>query len=139
MAPRQRCLAPLVLLLAVLCFSSSVPAAQAGRRSLQQSDALSNSNGCLATIPKCEQGACATRNIMGVAKWVCLRCLANYQPVVTSDGQDNIVQCGEWRRVCAVCAPAAAPVHWPPTLPPHHHAPHRPAHTHNRSVPQGHL
>jgi hypothetical protein len=59
-------------------------------------DALSNSNGCLPTIPKCESGACATRNVMGTARWVCLRCMANYQPVVTSDGQDNIVQCGEF-------------------------------------------
>jgi hypothetical protein len=98
MAPR-RSLALVALLLPVL-LSSSVPAAQAARRSLQQTDAPSNSNGCLATIPKCEQGACATRNIMGVAKWVCLRCMANYQPVVTSDGQDNIVQCGECRAGC---------------------------------------
>lgn len=33
---------------------------------------------------------------MGAARWVCLRCLSNYQPVVTADGQDNIVQCGEF-------------------------------------------
>jgi hypothetical protein len=33
---------------------------------------------------------------MGVAKWVCLRCLSNYLPVVDASGQDNIVQCGEW-------------------------------------------
>jgi hypothetical protein len=65
------------------------------RRSLQQTDALSNSDGCLASIPKCEPGTCATRNVLGVARWVCLRCLANYEAVVTTDGQDNIVQCGE--------------------------------------------
>jgi hypothetical protein len=58
-------------------------------------DALSNSNGCLATIPKCEAGACATRNIMGVARWACLRCSGNYEPVVDASGQDNIIQCGE--------------------------------------------
>jgi len=68
--------------------------ATADARQLAQ-DALSNSNGCLATIPKCEQGACATRNVMGVARWVCLRCLANYEPVVDASGQDNILQCGE--------------------------------------------
>lgn len=34
----------------------------------------------------------------GVARWVCLRCLANYAPVVDSSGQDNIVQCGELTR-----------------------------------------
>jgi hypothetical protein len=62
----------------------------------QGGDPLSNSNGCLGTIPKCEQGACATRNVMGVARWVCLRCLANYEPVVDASGQDNILQCGEW-------------------------------------------
>jgi len=67
------------------------------KRTLFQSDALSNSNGCLATIPKCEQGACATRNIMGTARWVCLRCMANYEPVVDGSGQDNIIQCGEYR------------------------------------------
>ncbi len=69
--------------------------ASSDARQLAQ-DALSNSNGCLDTIPKCEQGACATRNIMGVARWVCLRCLANYEPVVDASGQDNILQCGEW-------------------------------------------
>jgi hypothetical protein len=63
-------------------------------RSLQQEDSLSNSNGCLASIPKCEPGACVVRNVMGVARWACLRCLANYQPVVDASGQDNIVQCG---------------------------------------------
>jgi hypothetical protein len=68
--------------------------ASADARQLAQ-DALSNSNGCLGTIPKCEQGACATRNVMGVARWVCLRCLANYEPVVDASGQDNILQCGE--------------------------------------------
>jgi hypothetical protein len=83
----------LVALLAVLAFSA------ADARQLAQ-DALSNSNGCLATIPKCEQGACATRNIMGVARWVCLRCLANYEPVVDGSGQDNIVQCGEFFQDC---------------------------------------
>jgi len=78
-----------VALLAVLAFSA------VDARQLAQ-DALSNSNGCLATIPKCEEGACATRNIMGVARWVCLRCLANFEPVVDTSGQDNIVQCGEF-------------------------------------------
>ena len=65
-------------------------------RHLTQQDALSNSNGCLATIPKCEPGACATRNVMGVARWVCLRCMANYDPVIDASGQDNILQCGKW-------------------------------------------
>ena len=46
-AAMQRCLA----LVAVFSVLLSVPAAQAGR-ALQQ-DALSNSNGCLGTIPKC--------------------------------------------------------------------------------------
>lgn len=82
------------LLLALLvCFSA--PSHVAAKRTLQQSDALSNSNGCLDTIPKCEAGACATRNIMGTARWVCLRCMSNYAPVVDSSGQDNIVQCGK--------------------------------------------
>jgi hypothetical protein len=53
------------------------------------------SNGCLAIIPKCEHGAYATENVMGVARWICLRCMANYQPVVNTSGQDNILQCGE--------------------------------------------
>jgi hypothetical protein len=66
----------------------------ADARQLTQ-DALSNSNGCLPTIPKCESGACATRNIMGNAKWVCLRCQGGYEPVVDASGQDNIIQCGE--------------------------------------------
>lgn len=57
-------LSTLVLLLA--------PASAAARRPLQQ-DALSNSDGCLGAIPKCEPGACATRNVLGVARWVCLR------------------------------------------------------------------
>lgn len=69
-------------------------------------DALSNSNGCLDTIPKCEQGACATRNIMGVARWVCLRCLANYEPVVDASGQDNILQCGECKPGSSASLPA---------------------------------
>jgi hypothetical protein len=64
------------------------------QRALLQSDAISNSNGCLPSIQKCEPGACATRNIMGTARWVCLRCLANYEPVVDSSGQQNIIQCG---------------------------------------------
>jgi len=76
-----------VALLATLAVSCSA-------RQLTQ-DALSNSNGCLATIPKCEPGACATRNVMGVARWVCLRCMANYEPVIDASGQDNILQCGE--------------------------------------------
>lgn len=66
-------------------------------RALLQQDALSNSNGCLATIPKCEAGACASRNVKGVARWVCLRCMANYDPVTDDSGQDNIIQCGECR------------------------------------------
>ena len=77
-------------------------------RKLTQQDALSNSNGCLATIPKCEPGACATRNVMGVARWVCLRCMANYDPVIDASGQDNILQCGEWcgsgQAICCACA-----------------------------------
>lgn len=81
------------LLVLVLLISMSLPAE--AKRTIKQSDALSNSNGCLGLIPKCEQGACATRNIMGTARWVCLRCLANYEPVVDSSRQDNIVQCGE--------------------------------------------
>jgi hypothetical protein len=76
------------LVATTLCFTTEA-------RKLTQ-DALSNSNGCLPTIPKCEQGACATRNIMGVAKWVCLRCLGGYETVIDASGQDNIIQCGEW-------------------------------------------
>lgn len=79
----------LVALLATVALCATADARQLAQ------DALSNSNGCLDTIPKCEQGACATRNIMGVARWVCLRCLANYEPVVDASGQDNILQCGE--------------------------------------------
>jgi hypothetical protein len=82
----------LLLLLAAVLFAH-VPTLLAGRSVLD--DALSNSNGCLDTIPKCETGACATRDVMGVARWVCLRCLTNYEPVVTGDGQDNIIQCGK--------------------------------------------
>lgn len=77
-------------------------------RQLAQQDALSNSNGCLATIAKCEEGACATRNVMGVARWVCLRCLANYEPVVDASGQDNILQCGELRCWELPCCNVAA-------------------------------
>jgi hypothetical protein len=33
---------------------------------------------------------------MGVARWVCLRCMANYDPVIDASGQDNILQCGEF-------------------------------------------
>lgn len=96
MAPRARpALLLVVCFLACSAFSVSPVHAKQRRALQQQSDALSNSNGCLATIPKCESGACATRNIMGVARWVCLRCLANYEPVVDASGQDNIVQCGE--------------------------------------------
>jgi hypothetical protein len=32
---------------------------------------------------------------MGVARWACLRCQGNYEPVVDGSGQDNIIQCGE--------------------------------------------
>jgi len=71
-----------------VCFPKSVAC-------LHLQDAISNSNGCLSTIQKCEPGACATRNVMGTARWVCLRCLANYEPVVDASGQDNIIQCGE--------------------------------------------
>ena len=98
----MRCLAVVTLLLLVNAFQLPVAAAasavepdeQQQQRALLQ-DALSNSNGCLETIPKCETGACATRNVMGSARWVCLRCMANYQPVVDGSGQDNIIQCGE--------------------------------------------
>jgi hypothetical protein len=83
---------PLFLLLAVLLLGSSHSVL--AQRSLLQSEAVSNSNGCLGVIPKCEAGACAARNIMGAARWVCLRCLANYEPVVDNSGQDNIIQCG---------------------------------------------
>ena len=92
-----------VLLWVALCAQQ----ASAAGRSLKQ-DALSNSNGCLTTIPKCEPGACATRNIMGTAQWVCLRCLANYAPVVDASGQDNIVQCGEY--CCTSTSAVAAAV-----------------------------
>lgn len=78
-------------LLLILVQSPSVQAA----RALLQTEAVSNSNGCLEWIPKCEEGACSTRNIMGTARWVCLRCLANYEPVVDSSGQANIIQCGK--------------------------------------------
>jgi hypothetical protein len=85
-------LAACLLLISIFVQSpSSVHAA----RALLQTDAVSNSNGCLEWIPKCEEGACSTRNIMGTARWVCLRCLANYEPVVDSSGQANIIQCGE--------------------------------------------
>jgi hypothetical protein len=82
----------------LLCLLAPAVTRVAGSRALLQAvggDVLSNSDGCLGAIPKCEQGACATRNTMGVAKWVCLRCLANYAPVVDGSGQDNIIQCGE--------------------------------------------
>jgi hypothetical protein len=83
----------LSVLLAVLLLTS-LPSVHA-KRALRQSDAFSNSNGCFDGIPKCELGACATRNIMGTASWVCLRCRGNYEPVVDSSGQDNIIQCGK--------------------------------------------
>lgn len=60
-----------------------------------QDDALSNSDGCRATIPKCESGACVVRNIQGNQHWACLRCMANYEAVVDASGQENIIQCGE--------------------------------------------
>jgi hypothetical protein len=50
-------------------------------------DALSNSNGCLGSIPKCGPGACVTRDIMGVARWACLRCEGNFQPVIDGSGK----------------------------------------------------
>lgn len=56
--------------------SSSYVQLWKARRSLQQQqDALSNSDGCITSgaILKCEPGACATRSVMGVATWVCLR------------------------------------------------------------------
>ena len=79
----------------VVALLATLAASCVGARQLTQDNALSNSNGCLATIPKCEPGACATRNVMGVARWVCLRCMANYEPVIDASGQDNILQCGE--------------------------------------------
>lgn len=82
------------VLLAVVSVQGTADPTAPQQRTLLQ-DALSNSNGCLATIPKCESGACATRNVMGTARWVCLRCLANYVPVVDDSGQDNIIQCGK--------------------------------------------
>jgi hypothetical protein len=83
--------------LLVVAWLASAHGAAAGSRQLQQSDAISNSDGCITNglIPKCEPGACATRNVQGTARWVCLRCLANYLPVVDASGQDNIIQCGE--------------------------------------------
>lgn len=83
------------LLATALCLSAEA-------RQLTQ-DALSNSNGCLPTIPKCESGACATRNLMGSAKWVCLRCQGGYDPVIDASGQDNIIQCGEWGNSSCLC------------------------------------
>jgi hypothetical protein len=80
--------AGLVLLLSVC----SCPAL-AKRNVLQE--AISNSNGCLNDIPKCEQYACVTRNIKGVARWACQRCQGSYQAVVDDSGQDNIIQCGK--------------------------------------------
>jgi hypothetical protein len=68
-------------------------------RSLQQDTSLSNSNGCLGTIPRCEANACVTRSIKGVASWACLRCLGTYEAVIDSSGQDNIIQCGEFAAV----------------------------------------
>lgn len=88
-SPARACL---LLISGLLLVSFSQPGA--AQRALLQSDALSNSNGCLDTIPKCETGACATRNIQGQARWVCLRCMSNYEPVVDASGQDNIIQCG---------------------------------------------
>jgi hypothetical protein len=92
-------------LVALLATSLLFISADASRQLAQ--DALSNSNGCLNTIPKCEAGACATRNIMGVARWVCLRCRGGYEPVVTADGQDNIVQCGGFDRTEAALIDAS--------------------------------
>lgn len=83
-----------VLALLLLCASASSQQAFP-KRALLQSEAISSSNGCLDSIPKCEPGACATRNILGTASWVCLRCMTNYEPVVDSSGQENIIQCGE--------------------------------------------
>jgi hypothetical protein len=98
---------------AVLLLLLTVQAAAAGSmRSLQQQEALSNSNGCLDTIPKCEPGACVTKNIMGVARWACLRCLANYAPVVDASGQDNIIQCGESTAAAAAATPALSPAQY---------------------------
>lgn len=83
-----------VLLAAVVIVTCQLPCQVC--RELKQ-DALSNSNGCITdgSIPKCEPGACVVRNTMGTAQWVCLRCLANYQPVVDASGQSNIIQCGK--------------------------------------------
>jgi hypothetical protein len=96
---QQQCSA---LLAAVVLLVGLFNGVAAGRhalatRVLQQTDALSNSDGCLASIPKCEPGACVNRNVLGVQTWVCLRCLANYEAVVSTDGQDHILQCGELR------------------------------------------
>jgi len=99
----QQILSGLLVALVLLVSSSQLYVAASGadkdgyqpqQRALLQ-DALGNSNGCLGTIPKCEPGACATRDVMGKARWVCLRCLANYEPVVDGSGQDNIIQCGK--------------------------------------------
>lgn len=93
------CRAVLCMVLTLLLLASAQPVL--AKRSLFN-DGLSNSNGCLDVIPKCERGACATRNIMGTGRWVCLRCMANYEPVVDKSGQDNIIQCGKSRVQTAV-------------------------------------
>jgi hypothetical protein len=84
-----------VALLAItLCFSADA-------RQLAQ-EALSNSNGCLPTIPMCQEGACATTMLPGgTAGYKCLRCRGNYDPVI--DSADNIIQCGEWDRPGPPC------------------------------------
>jgi len=44
---------------------------------------------------------------------VCLRCLANYEPVVDDSGQDNILQCGESDcGATGLCTLVTRPRHW---------------------------
>jgi hypothetical protein len=77
--------------------------AQHQQRSLLQ--AISNSDGCLTKIPKCERGACINRSVNYIVKMVCARCTGNFEPVV--DGDSNILQCGECTAVVQCCAGGA--------------------------------
>lgn len=59
-------------------------------------EAISNSNGCLPTIPRCDDNACVVRNLgSSGAGWACQRCKGTYEAVVDGSGQDNIIQCGK--------------------------------------------
>jgi hypothetical protein len=94
MGAMHPCKALVCLALSVLACLQTAEAASGVKnvkRSLLQ--AISNSDACLSTIPKCEKGACVNANVNNVAKMVCRRCSGNFEPVVDGDG--NILQCGE--------------------------------------------